>query len=267
MSRHWLINPTWRCHNAGVCRYCWVNQTIRERPELYHVKERDMEVWARAIYRDEIEVVDIAGGEPLLLPWIGALIEACPYTVFGLSTNGLSYREIMRLCKLAPINLVSINVSYHPDAARTREGYAEQWRRGVTAFAGAGFMVHTNVVSYEDNEAVASPTRAWLEAQGIRCIVSPYEHMDTLSDKQAQGLCCKGGVNHMTVAPDGTAWPCLTTLRSPYWREMALGNWLDGTADVGRKEQPCHLNCVDYFVLPSQHSSGDMWHIEAMPCG
>ena len=30
--RHFLINPTWRCQNA--CSYCWVQQTVRVRPEL-----------------------------------------------------------------------------------------------------------------------------------------------------------------------------------------------------------------------------------------
>jgi MoaA/NifB/PqqE/SkfB family radical SAM enzyme len=239
---------------------------VRDRPELYHAKERNPEVWERAIWRDKIELVDIAGGEPLLLPWIGSLIESCSYTAFGLSTNGLAYKEITRLCRLKPYNLVSINVSYHPDAARQRENYDAQWRLGVTALVEAGFTTHTNVVAYDDNSTAAAPIMAWLREQGIPCVVSPYEHMDVLGDKVAQGLCCQGGVNHMTVAPDGMAWPCLTTLRSPYWRETALGNWLDGAVDLERKEQPCHLRCVDYYVLQEQHSSGDMWHIEATPC-
>ena len=81
------------------------------------------------------------------------------------------------------------------------------------------------------------------------------------------GLICKGGIDHLVIAPDGTAWPCLSALRSPDWREMILGNWLDGKIDLSRKPQPCYLNCTDYYVLKEQHSNGDMWGVDAKPWG
>ena len=107
---------------------------------------------------------------------------------------------------------------------------------------------------------------SWCEGMQVPLFVSPYERMDTLSEIMPTGLCCKGGEQHLTIAPNGDAWPCLTTLRSPFWKETCLGNWVDGTLDMSRKAQPCHLNCVDYYILPEQHQAGDMWGIEATPC-
>lgn len=258
MTKHYLINPTWRCQNA--CTYCWVEQTVRKR-DIVSVPERPMQDWAAAINRDRIELVDIAGGEPLLTGWIPELMMACPNTKFGLSTNGLALQQIVHLCDLHPQNLISINVSYHPES-----GHDRTWKRGVALLKMLGAWVHSNIVDYQQNVENSERMIEWLGMREIRMVTSPYEEMDGLGEQLEQGLCCKGGVNHLTVAPDGEAWPCLTTLRSPYWEQACLGNWLDGTTDVGRKKQPCHLNCVDYYVLAKQHTSGDMWRIQAREC-
>lgn len=265
MKKHYLINPTWRCHNAGVCRYCWVNQTVRERPELYHAAERPLIDWAVAIERDTPDVIDIAGGEPLLIPWLGALIQAFPQVSFGLSTNGLALRNLRRLVQMGLRNVVAVNVSYHPDAARVDPEYDTKWKTAITTILNAGGHPHTNVVDAFDNVDRAEHIRRWLHSVGVRCVVSPEEPMGTLGTLRDTGLICEGGVNHLTIAPDGTAWPCLTTLRSPYWADLSLGNWLDNTIDLSRKPQPCHLDCADYYILPQQHVAGDMWGIEARP--
>lgn len=262
--KHYLLNLTWRCQNK--CSYCWVNQTVKARPELLGVAERPMGDWVAALERDEVVVADVAGGEPLLVPWLPELMLACPQVAFGLSTNGLALRGLRRLCQLKPANLIAVNLSYHPEAPLWHTDYDEHWRMAMTMLIAAKLHVHTNVVDAPGNREAARQMIDWLCQQGIKHEVSPYERMDVLSDKLPGGLCCEGGVNHLTVAPDGSAWPCLTTLRSPYWRETCLGNWLDDTLDLNRKVQPCHLNCVDYYVLPHEHSAGDMWGIGARPC-
>lgn len=228
---------------------------------------RPMADWAAAIARDNPEVVDIAGGEPLLVGWIPELLRACPATWFGLSTNGLISPEILRLCEAKPQNLTSINVSFHPDAIERWPQYMNQWRWAVTTLRVAGFYVHCNVVNYADNVAAAEGVRAFLERLRVPLDISPYEEVAGLGERRGLGLVCQGGVNHLTVGPDGTAWPCLTALRSPYWKEMILGNWLDNTIGLARKPQPCYLDCVDYYILPNQHIAGDMWQIEARPWG
>jgi organic radical activating enzyme len=260
---HYLINPTWRCQNA--CSYCWVRQTVLQRPELVHATERTLDDWVRAIQRDKPQTVDIAGGEPMLLPWIPELIRACTTTRFGLSTNGLAFDQLERLCEISLRNLVSINVSWHPECVGRWRGYEQRWKTTVQMLMQAGYTVGPNVVDVGTNVEQSQGVIEWMRVRRIPFAVSPHERMDNLDQKLAQGLLCQGGVNHLTVAPDGEAWPCLTTLRSPFWAETSLGNWLDGTVDVSRKPQPCTLNCVDYYVLPQLHQAGDMWQIQARP--
>ena len=262
--RHFLLNPTWRCHNR--CSYCWVEQTVRLRSELYAVRERSFDDWVLAIQRDKPDVVDIAGGEPLLLGWIPDLITACPDTYFGLSTNGLAWEQLNRLCVLKPPNLASINISYHPETFDRQPNYDKLWQRAVERVQKAGGRPHCNIVATKANVEYAQWAIKWMENTGVKYELSPYERMDTLGQIMEQGLCCKGGVNHLTVAPDGMAWPCLTALRSPFWESLALGNWIDDTVDLSKKPQPCYLNCVDYYVLPELHEAGDMWCVEAKPC-
>ncbi len=262
MRTHYLLNVTWRCQNR--CRYCWLNPSVRTRPEMLDAEERPAADWIAAIHRDRPGVVDIAGGEPFLYEGLLDIIAACPETHFGLSTNGISAR-VLDLTTGAPLqNVVSINVSYHPDA-QAWQGYEPTWRRHVASLRAAHYRVHTNIVDHGDNVERAADTLRWLRGQGIHVAISPYEESAGLGEQLAQGLVCQGGIAHLNVAPDGEAWPCLTTMRSPYWEETRLGNWLDGAVDVARKPVPCHLACHDYYVLRERHEAGDMWGVAATP--
>jgi len=157
--------------------------------------------------------------------------------------------------------LVSLTLSYHPESADPNLFLA-----AVEMARAFKQPVSVNVVDAGANGPAARHVREWCRVNGVGFNLSPYERMDTLAQIMPTGLCCKGGEQHLTVTPDGSAWPCLTTLRSPYWKERCLGNWLDGTLDMGRKPQPCYLNCVDHYIMPTQHSAGDMWCLEAKPC-
>ena len=264
MRKHYLIQPVWACQNR--CSYCWVRSTVGQRAELYHAPTRQMAEWAQAIHRDKPTIVDIAGGEPLLLSWLPDLIACCPETKFGLSTNGLDIAGVARLAERQLSNVVSINVSYHPESAERWPWYVQRWRAAVLMLNSAGYTLASNLIDTGDNVAKSAPVLAWLAEQGVPAVVSPCEETGDLGERLEQGLCCQGGVQHLVMAPDGSAWPCLTALRSPYWRDLRLGNWLDNTVDLSRKPQPCHLQCTDYYVLAKEHSSGDMWWTEATPC-
>ena len=261
--RHFLLNLTWKCQNN--CPYCWMQNTVGRRPEMLAANERPMEDWLKAIYRDGPELIDIAGGEPLLIPWLTMLICECPNTAFGLSTNGLALRGLGQLIRISPKNLIAINVSYHPRAREHHADYDERYKKAIEMLLDTNGKPHVNIVDYENNWDRSFWIRNWLETQNVKVVKSPYERVDNLGERLEQGLCCQGGINHLTIGPDGSAWPCLTALRSPYWRELCLGNWLDSEIDLGKKPQPCHLNCVDYYVLPQQHEAGDMWRCEVQP--
>ena len=262
--KHYLIQPTWTCQNA--CSYCWVRTTVLTRPAMARPTERPLEDWVAAIERDKPDLVDIAGGEPLLLPWLPDLVDACPETRFGLSTNGLAEQGIERLCERRRPNLIAVNVSYHPEAEDRWRGYRARWQRSVGLLKAAGYALGPNIVDHAANVERARPVLRWLEGLGIRYAVSPYEESANLGHLEQQGLCCQGGVNHLNIAPDGSAWPCLTAMRSPLWEQYRLGNWLDGDLDLSRKAQPCHLWCHDYYVLAKSHPNGDMWGVQARPC-
>jgi len=261
--KHWLINVTWRCQNR--CSYCWLNNSIRTRPEMLMAQERSAYDWAKAIERNKIDLVDIAGGEPLLVPWVPMLISEMGNTIFGLSTNGLDIRAVRKLASLKPTNLIAVNVSYHPDTRARVQDYNARWQEAVHILREAKIRVHCNLVDYSDNRGRSADMLDWLRCEDVPFEISPYEEVCGLDAKLELGLCCLGGATHMTVAPDGSAWPCLTTLRSPYWRETCIGNWVDGTTDLLRKQQPCFLNCTDYYVLKNQHAAGDMWGTDAKP--
>jgi hypothetical protein len=232
------------------------------RDEMMNAPERPLEDWVAAIKRDRVDVVDLAGGEPLLVPWLPELLAACPETQFGLSTNGMAYDALERLLAGRPRNLCSINLSFHPE---TGIGYMRRFRAAARLMALYGAPCHSNIVDAPQIHDQVKEALTMLTEMGLRAVVSPFEDVETLGEILPQGLRCRGGIDHLTIAPDGSAWPCLTTIRSPMWRSTCLGNWLDGELDLSAKPEPCHLNCVDYYVLPSQHIAGDMWDIHAEP--
>jgi len=268
---HILLNPTWSCVNK--CAYCWLNSTIRKRPELLNAKTRPFDDWLSAVKRELVKietttgrtplVIDIAGGEPFLLPWIVEFIAHFPEVPVGLSTNGLPDHVLQLVRRPKLPNLISINMSYHPGTTERYPDYEQFFRNRVLDILGTGYPLHISAVGYGEGARLVRDLAGWATDIGIDVYVSPYEDMAMLADKQEQGLVCKGGINHIVVAPDGTSWPCLSTLRSPFWRESILGNWLDDNIDISKKEQPCHIYCVDYYFLKHHHRDGDMWGVEA----
>ena len=259
--KHYLANLTWRCQNN--CSYCWLTPSVRTRPEMMNADERGLDDWARAIRRDCVDIVEIAGGEPLLVPWLPELILACPDTRFALSTNGRELPALERIVRIRPRNLIAVNLSCHPETPGGRRQYSAALRLMV----GEGLRPHSNIVDAPGIEEEAAWAKDLLTELGVPYEVSPYERVEDLGTLTTLGLRCRGGIDHLNIAPDGLAWPCLTTMRSPYWRETCLGNWLDGFVTLEHKPQACYLNCVDYYVLPEQHSAGDMWGVRAEPWG
>jgi len=224
-----------------------------------------MKDWVNAINRDQVDIADILGGEPLLLPWLVDMIRLCPNTRFGISTNGIMTSAALVLASARLSNIISINVSMHPESEERWPMYLDLWSTSLEALRSV-YAVHVNLVDAPDNRRKTSLVAEWCRMRGIEFVISPYETVHDLGETTDLGLCCRGGHDHLLVTPDGSAYPCFTALRSPFHEQYLLGNWLDDTMEPSRKPEPCYLKCVDYYVLPSQHQSGDLWGVQVRPC-
>jgi hypothetical protein len=262
--KHYLINTTWRCQLS--CSYCWVRRHVNHTPGLNDVIERPYKDWVNAIQRDLPDIMDIGGGEPLSLPWTLDLICAFPEIKWGLSTNGLNADRIIELADYRLPQIININLSYHPEAARQYTWYDNQWKRQILMLLDAGYCLSPNLEDVNKNVERSQWAIDWLNELDLHMVISPLcGGRKELAFPQEQALTCEAGINFLTVGPDGTAWPCLSALNSYAWKETSIGNWLDGTIDLSRKPNPCHLYCVEYNVQYAQHESGDFWGIHARP--
>jgi hypothetical protein len=265
MTKHILANITWKCQLR--CSYCWVRKHVNKIPALDGVVAyRPLEDWIAATERDMPDIMDIGGGEPLSVPWCLDWIRAFPNMKWGLSTNGLNVGKIDELITCPLRQVISINLSYHPEAARQYDWYDRQWRHQVQGLLGAGYNVIPNLEDTGKNVERSKWAIDWLAAIGRHMVISPLcGGRPELAHPQPLALTCEAGTAYMTVAPDGRAWPCLSSLNSYAWDETSIGNWLDGTIDLSRKPSPCNLYCVEYFIQYAQHEAGDFWGIKARP--
>jgi hypothetical protein len=265
MTNHILANITWKCQLK--CSYCWVRRHINHIPELDGVVAyRPLEDWIAATKRDTPEIMDIGGGEPLSVPWCLDWIRAFPNVQWGLSTNGLNFDKIDELAACRIPQIISINLSYHPEAGKQYEWYNRNWKEQVAKLVSAGYHVIPNLEDTGHNREWARWAIDWLDSVGLHMVVSPLcGGRPELAKPQPLALTCGAGRAYMTIAPDGRAWPCLTSLNSYAWNETSIGNWLDGTIDLSSVPNPCHLWCVEYLVQYDQHEAGDFWNLQVHP--
>lgn len=262
--KHYLMNPTWKCQLK--CSYCWVRKHVNHQPGLNDMTERPYEAWKAAIRRDPPDILDVGGGEPLSVSWTIKLIKDFPQIHWGLSTNGINQVRIEELAKERLLQIININLSYHPEAAYQYVWYNDQWKKQILMLHYAGYPLSPNLEDAGKNVERSQWAIDWLEALGLHMVVSPLcGGRKELAFPQKQSLVCDAGVNFITIGPDGTAWPCLSSLNSYAWEETSIGNWIDGTIDLSHKPNPCHLYCVELFIQLKQHESGDFWGIHARP--
>jgi organic radical activating enzyme len=264
MTKHILANITWKCQLR--CSYCWVRKHINHVPKLTCAEVRPLEDWIAATRRDKPEIMDIGGGEPLSVPWCLDWIRAFPDIKWGLSTNGLNFPRIDELAECKLKQVISINLSYHPEAGQQYAWYNRNWKEQVMKLVNAGYHVIPNLEDHGRNLEWGKWAIDWLKAMGLHMVVSPLcGGRPELAQPQPVALTCKAGTNFMTIAPDGRAWPCLSALNSYAWNETSIGNWLDNTIYLSSKPTECKLFCVEYFIQASEHEAGDFWDIQAHP--
>ena len=239
-------------------------------------REHSLEDWVEVFRKDPPATLDIAGGEPLSVPWIVDFIRRIGEqaetsgTKVGLSTNGLFSGSVQRLSERKLANVISINMSFHPNIMPWLGDYLDRYKRNIGMLKNAGYHVFSSIVDYEDNVRVASECGMleWLKRARIQVAVSPYEDMDDVAEKtEGRELDCDGGIAHKVFTPSGFVFPCLTTLRSPDRWEFVRGNVFDPRYDPHKERgtRGCRLFCYDYYVLQKKHPGGDMWGVNARP--
>jgi len=221
-----------------------------------------MEDWARAIERDTPDFITLAGGEPLSVPWAIDLMRAFPNVKWCLSTNGLNRDKIDELANLRLPQIFNINLSYHPEAAKRYSWYFDGWKIGMLTLAEAGYNVSSNIERVNQNVERSQRAIDFAHALGKKMLISPIcGGRPELAHPQDTPLVCEGGINHLTIAPNGDAWPCQSAINSFAWKETCLGNWIDDTIDMSKKPVPCHLQCVEYFYQYKEHEAGDFFFL------
>jgi MoaA/NifB/PqqE/SkfB family radical SAM enzyme len=208
------------------------------------------------------DTMDIGGGEPLSLPWTLDLIRAFPEIQWGLSTNGLNGDKIEELIKHPIKQIININASYHPDAAKQYEWYDGLWKLNVMRLTAAGYTVHPNLQNTPRNVRLAQWAIDWLKTQNMHMVISPMCYSGKLNAQtRNDGLKCDAGIYHKTIGPDGTAWPCLSGIWSNQWAETSIGNYVDGTIDLNKRQSPCRIYCADFYQAYQEHEGGDYWEL------
>ena len=264
MTKFYLLNITWKCQLA--CHYCWMHRHITPNAELRDVPERTLEEWIAAIKRDTPDLIGLGGGEPLSVSWVLDLIRAFPDVKFAINTNGLNADKMDELASARIPNVIHVNYSYHPDAAKRYEWYDSYYKQNIMALARVDYPVSGSVVIADSYSEQTKSMIAWVRDLGLHMTEIPIcttrPEIETLTD---QPLVCDGGITHLFSDPAGNVWPCQTTLNSPFWKSTCLGNWVDGEVDLSNKPVPCYLWCVERNVNSEAHESGDFFHVNARP--
>jgi len=194
------------------------------------------------------------------------LIRAFPDVRFAINTNGLNSDKIDELVRGRIPNVVHINYSYHPDAAKRFSWYDGLYKHNAVALGQAGYPVTGSIVIDDEQSEQTKAMLKWSREVGYHMTEIPIcttrPEIQTLTDTP---FVCDAGETHLFSDPAGQVWACQTCLNSPYWKETCLGNWVDGDIDMSKKPVPCYLWCVEYHVNSQDHESGDFFHVNARP--
>jgi MoaA/NifB/PqqE/SkfB family radical SAM enzyme len=247
-----MANLTWRC-NYDNCPYCWQLAAFGRRKE-YPAGPHPWTEWRDALLRYPPAVVDLLGGETLLFPGIYHLAASLyPHHRWAISSNLSSHTWFDFVNRPLP-GCVGWTASWHP----TGRLLPEEFLRRCKALLGVGYPVNVNII---ESAYKAQEFADVFRRNGLHVEVNPYEDVrDTMlvSDKP---LRCKGGSTHITIDPEGWAYPCLTKLRREDRNHHRLGNIFDGTFRLGSEQRGCRVYCEEYYILRPRHAQGEVWNL------
>ncbi|MBN2021888.1 MAG: adenosyl-hopene transferase HpnH [Pirellulales bacterium] len=203
-------------------------------------------------------IVSICGGEPLIYPEIGPLVDAilAQRKHIYLCTNGLALRE--QLVRFRPSSRFAINVHLDGmeathDAIVQREGVFAEAVQGIQAAKRAGFLVYTNTTVYRrtdlDEVAVLFEYLSQLGVDGF--MLSPafgYEVFGSRAASDAERIFLTRDEIHAKFRLARRRLARYRLCSSPVYmdllcgeRELPCAAWANPTYNVRGWKGPCYL--------------------------
>lgn len=251
---------TWACNFK--CAYCWQVQAQREGMYLAG-KFGEPAKWLEAWQRLAPEILDVTGGEPFLVPGLVDILSGLPSSIrLGLTTN-LTHDLSDFLERVPPDRFVQVTCSLHPTQPKFNEvvfyGRALQLKN-------RGYPVMINFVGWPEQLWLAEHYRRITLERGLRFHFDPYSgayqevrwseqeraeiarlrgpdrEPHPFSSRGNYDVLCSGGMEHLSVHPDGTAFRCLLDQQ---WGLPSVGNVFDPAFKPNDSTTPCseHPRC------------------------
>lgn len=248
------------------CHYCWEVQA-QDRGEFKAAPwDKNADRWVSAWNRLKPGILDVTGGEPFLLPWLVDFYERLdPAIKLGMTTN-ISHDLTQFVQRVPPERFVNITCSWHPsdNGTKSQPNNLFLFTGRLMLLKQRGYPVCVNYVAWPEQLWMIGFFKEWFESRGVRFHVDPYSSIAyypfDLSEAEAQyvrkhtgpdrephewttqhgrnyQVDCSGGIDHISVQPDGSAWRCILDrqlLINP------LGNILDDDFRLLDTPRTCH---------------------------
>ncbi len=198
-----IVNITYRCNNH--CRFCAVGNRIQEDLPLDEIKARLLEHRAAGV-----ELLDLDGGEPTLVPRLPELIRWARKQGFqrvNVTTNGRTLANAGTAKRLADAGLTDLLISLHGADAASHDdltqtpGSFEQTTRGIrnaVLECGDRLDLGINTTIAQGNAAQLEETAALIHRLGVRRLnlqfLTPFgrAHRDLVPDPVAAADAVRG---------------------------------------------------------------------------
>lgn len=243
------------------CDYCWEVQAETHgdfKPEPF----KKPEDWIAAWLRLRPEILDITGGEPFMQPGLIDIITALAAGGVRMAiTSNLSYPILEFVRRVKPSEVFSITASYHPSQNGTRKNPMNEdiFFGRILLLREFGFNnVTVNIVAYPEQMWLIPKYVELCDRHRIRWHIDPYSSIMyspweyTAAEKNMlkqyvtagrtntpddfKTVSCSGGIDHISVQPDGSAWRCI--LERQQWINP-LGNIFDESFSLLGERQTC----------------------------
>ena len=244
------------------CDYCWEVQAEQHgdfKPEPF----KKADDWIKAWSRLRPEILDITGGEPFMQPGLVKIIqELASVGVRMAMTTNLSHPILEFVKQVTPDQVFSITASYHPSQNGTRKHpmNPDIFFGRILLLREFGFNnVTVNIVAYPEQMWLIPKFVEQCDVHKLRWHIDPYSSImyspweytetekamlaryvtphRTVGQSDPTSVMCSGGVDHISVQPDGSAWRCI--LERQQWLGK-LGNIFDDGFELRDNYSPCH---------------------------